>query len=267
MSQEIALREATDLSTEVLDLFSEDAGDGLNMGLDDVQIPLISVLQSLSPQVKKSDPKYIKGAEEGQIYNSLTLEVTDGSKGIFVIVAAYKRHFIEWRPRTAGGGKVAEYAIDSGKDKELQAQETAKGIEYFLPNGNTLEDTAEYYVLIFNEDGSVDRAVLPMSKTNLKVSRRLNSLMSSVKMKNAKGQDFTPAIYSQIYKLTTVVQTKGNNSWYIWAVERVGSVKDATVYEAARQFSQAVRKGEISAPSHDQGGVDSADIGKEDVPF
>ena len=34
-----------------------------NVGTEDIQIPRISVLQALSPQIKKSDPSYIEGAE------------------------------------------------------------------------------------------------------------------------------------------------------------------------------------------------------------
>ncbi len=253
------------VSTEVLDLFSADAGDAIDMGIEDVAIPFISVLQSGSPQVKKSDAKYIKGAEEGSIFNSLSQEVTPGEEGITVIIAAYERVQIEWKPRSKGGGIAGRHAVDSGKEKELREVDTPDGPRMFLPNGNTLEDTAEYYVLLVNKDGSVAQALLPMARTQMKTSRRLNALISSLKLRRSDGSQFTPPIYSQVYKLTTIPQENARGSWYLWQAERVGSVTDKAVYEAAKAFSQAVRKGEVKAPTEDP--LAAGEVKADDVPF
>lgn len=266
MAKDLLVKGASEVSTEVLDLFSADANDGINMGLNDVAIPFISILQSGSPQCKKSDAKYIKGAEEGFIFNTLTQEVVDGNTGINMIIAAYTRALIEWKPRANGGGMAGRHAIDSKKDEELREVTTPDGVRFLLPNGNSLEDTAEYYVLVFNADGTVTQAVLPMSRTQMKTSRRLNALISGIKMKGNDGSDFTPPMYSQVYHLTTTPQENARGSWYMWQVERVEAVKSRGTYEAAKKFSQAVRKGEIKAATDDPT-VPTAEIGKEDVPF
>ena len=57
---------------------AQDAGLGNeNVGTDDLAIPRLDLIQQLSPQIDKSSPKYIEGAETGHIFNTLTGEVYD----------------------------------------------------------------------------------------------------------------------------------------------------------------------------------------------
>ena len=44
---------------------------------NDVIIPRLDIIQGLSPQKDKTHAKYIKGAEEGVIFNSVTGELYD----------------------------------------------------------------------------------------------------------------------------------------------------------------------------------------------
>ena len=71
-STEIALRQAQELAAfEAQQL--EEAGSGFEEATSDsYAVPFLQVLQSGSPQCKKSDGKYIKGAEEGMIFNTVT---------------------------------------------------------------------------------------------------------------------------------------------------------------------------------------------------
>jgi hypothetical protein len=55
------------------DLILKNAGKGLqNVTNDDITIPRLAIVQSGSPQRKKKDEKYIEGAEEGMIFNTVT---------------------------------------------------------------------------------------------------------------------------------------------------------------------------------------------------
>ena len=57
----------------LMDIFEENAGAGLqNIGADQMQIPFIRILQALSPQLNKDKPEYIKGASQGDIFNTVT---------------------------------------------------------------------------------------------------------------------------------------------------------------------------------------------------
>ena len=60
------------------DLIVKNAGKGLqNVSNDDITIPRLAIIQSGSPQRKKKDEKYIEGAEDGMIFNTVTNEVNE----------------------------------------------------------------------------------------------------------------------------------------------------------------------------------------------
>ena len=125
-----------------------------------------------------------------------------------------------------------------------------------LPNGNYLENTASYFVLI--DDGT--SALISMKSTQLKVSRSWNSMMNSIKLKG-KGGMFTPAMYSHIYNLKTVQQSNDKGTWFGWNVAMIGPVQDENLYGAAKAFASSMRNVEVK---HDK---DEPAASKEDVPF
>lgn len=219
-----------------------DAGVGLeNTSAEDYAIPFISILQALSPQLNKQEGKYIKGAEQGQIYNNVTNEVVDGEeKGVLVVPVGFKFTIVEWKPRESGGGIVDVYDRDNAPD---DAEKDAKGRDV-RPNGNTLVSTATHYVLLVEEDGSFEQAVISMSSTQLKKSRRWNSLMAQIKLRGPNGM-FTPPTYSHRYRLKTVPESNNNGSWYGWSVTNEGMLQDRDLYLAAKDFHAAVASGAV----------------------
>src|SRR5688572_26653744 len=87
--------------------FEEEAGQGSQFDISELQIPYISIIQSNSPQVTKGHKDYIKGLETGDIYHTVRKEVTSGEKGISVIQCGSMRRWVEWISRDSGGGFVA----------------------------------------------------------------------------------------------------------------------------------------------------------------
>ena len=75
MSEEkqVAKKEATNVVlAELADQIVADAGKGLqNVKTEDMSIPRLAIVQSGSPQRKKKDDKYIEGAEEGHVFNTV----------------------------------------------------------------------------------------------------------------------------------------------------------------------------------------------------
>ena len=72
-------------STDVLDLLSEHQGVGLDYDTSDLQIPFVRLIQAMSPQIKKSDPSFIPGASQGDIFNTVTGQSWDGEEGVTVV--------------------------------------------------------------------------------------------------------------------------------------------------------------------------------------
>jgi hypothetical protein len=94
-----------------------------------------------------------------------------------------------------------------------------------------------------------------MKGTQLKVSRKWNSMMMGIKMQGKNGL-FTPPTYSHIYNLKTVQMSNDKGTWFGWDVTKVGPVSDKSIYDMAKNFAVSVGKGEIQA-KHGNNEVDS----------
>jgi len=227
-------------------MFEEDALSGFEgMNQDDFALPFLRLLTNTSPEVGEVD-----GAMPGMIYNTVTGELYDGKKGIEVIPVAYVRQYIEWAPRGSGSGApVAMYPATS--DVLSRTHREPGDNKDYLDNGNYIENTANHYVMVVNSEGTPEPALITMKSTQLKKSRKWNSMMQSVKVAGKSGL-FTPPMYSQMYRLTTVPESNDKGKWFGWEVERIGPVEDAGIYQAAKDFANSVNAGEVKVKHHDE---------------
>ena len=226
-------------------LFEADANQGAqNISQEDLALPFLKILGQLSPEVNKRDGKYVEGAEPGKIINTVTNELFDS---VQVIPCHYKRQYVEWQDRgTSSGAPVAIHEADS----DIVSTTTRdKSFKDRLPNGNYLENTANHFVILLGK--SPTTALISMKATQLKVSRKWNSMMMGLKMQGKNGM-FTPPTYSHIYKLKTVQQSNDKGTWFGWDVARVGPVSDAGVYNTAKDFGMNVAKGAVEAKHGEQ---------------
>ena len=237
-------------------MFEDDAAKGLGaIGQEDLALPFLKILGQLSPEVNKRDGKYVEGAEPGMIYNSVSGELFDGVKGIDVIPCFYKLEYIEWKDRGEGlGAPVAIY--DSSSDIMSKTTPDANYKDR-LPNGNYIEKTASHFVIIAGDSPST--ALISMKSTQLKISRKWNSMMSGIKMKGANGM-FTPASFSHIYKLKTTQMSNDKGTWFGWEVSKVGPVTDKGLYDQAKGFSDSISKGSVKAKHGEEKPKDQASI-------
>ena len=224
-------------------IFEDDAAKGLGtIGQEDLALPFLKILGQLSPEVNKRDGKYVEGAEPGMIFNSVSGDLYDGVKGIDVIPCFYKLEYIEWKDRGEGpGAPVAIY--DSSSDIMSKTKPDANYKDR-LPNGNYIEKTASHFVIVSGDSPST--ALISMKSTQLKISRKWNSMMSGIKMKGANGM-FTPASFSHIYKLKTTQMQNDKGTWFGWEVNKVGPVTDKGLYDQAKSFSESISKGSVKA--------------------
>jgi len=237
-------------------MFEDDAAKGLGaIGQEDLALPFLKILGQLSPEVNKRDGKYVEGAEPGMIFNSVSGELYDGVKGINVIPCFYKLEYIEWKDRGEGlGAPVAIY--DSSSDIMSKTKPDANYKDR-LPNGNYIEKTASHFVIVSGDSPST--ALISMKSTQLKISRKWNSMMSGIKMKGANGM-FTPASFSHIYKLKTTQMSNDKGTWFGWEVSKVGPVTDKGLYDQAKGFSDSISKGSVKAKHGEEKPKDQASI-------
>ena len=237
-------------------VFEDDAAKGLGaIGQEDLALPFLKILGQLSPEVNKRDGKYVEGAEPGMIFNSVSGELYDGVKGIDVIPCFYKLEYIEWKDRGEGlGAPVAIYDSSSDIMSKTSADANYKDR---LPNGNYIEKTASHFVIVSGDSPST--ALISMKSTQLKISRKWNSMMSGIKMKGANGM-FTPASFSHIYKLKTTQMSNDKGTWFGWEVSKVGPVTDKGLYDQAKTFSDSISKGSVKAKHGEDKPKDQASI-------
>ena len=239
-------------------MFEADAGEGVsNMGQDDLALPFLKILSGLDPLLDELDH-----AKRGDLYNTVSGQVYKGKDGIRVIPCAYQRRYIQWAPRGSGSGApTAIYETQQDCPKVQRSKDDNK--DYVVGgDGEYIEETHQHFVLILNEDGSVETALIAMKSTALKKSRKWNSMMSSITMQGKNGP-FTPPRYSQVYMMKTVQEENSKGSWHNWEMTREGPITDGAGYKRAKDFYDSINSGDVVVKHQD----DSAPTQSNDVPF
>jgi len=214
--------------------FSADAGAGLEQAdSESYAIPFLSILQGLSPQIET-----VEGARPGLFINTVTDQI---SKTVRVIPCSYTRRYLQWAPRSEGGGFRGEH---QPKDVETGKVGQRGDDGRFYIGDDLLKDTRSHYVLVETEDGNWSPAMLSLSSTQIKKSKRWMSMIQGIKMGEGDAK-FTPPMFSHVYELGTVKEENSEGSWWGLTVKLDGPVTDAVVYAEARAFSQEVAQGRI----------------------
>jgi len=241
--QENAVVVQEQLNLALTTVMEQDAGGGFEEADSaSYAIPFLQLLQANSPQVKKSDGAYIKGAEEGMLFNTVTNECYDGTEGVTVIPCHYTQRFIEWKLRENGGGFVKEHLPTDTIVNQTNKDEKGR---FITPNGTQLVDTRNHYLLIFTKSGELTPAIVSMSSTQLKKSRQWMSMMQGTKIKNSTtGMFETAPMYSRKYRLSTSAESNDKGSWFGYRIELAGVVEDSAEYAEAKSFHNAIRAGQ-----------------------
>jgi hypothetical protein len=247
MAKGTAVAEATTGNALVLmSSFEEDAQSGFDgMNQEDFALPFLKLLTNTSPEIGD-----VEGAVPGMIYNSVTGTLFDGKKGILVVPCAYVRQYIEWAPRGSGSGAPIAIYPSTSDILSKTHREPGENRDY-LDNGNYIENTANHYVMVLDDNGVPSPALIVLKSTQLKKSRKWNSMMMSIKMPGKNGL-FTPPMYSQIYRLTTVKESNDKGQWFGWEVGHVSAIEDASVFQGAKTFATSVSSGDVKVKHSDE---------------
>jgi hypothetical protein len=239
-------------------VFEEDAGIGLGqLGQEDVALPFLKVLSRQDPILDDLD-----NAKAGDIYNTVTGQVWKGKEGISVVPCVYQRRYIEWAPRGTGtGAPINIFTPDDDRPKTERSSEDNR--EYVVDGqGSYLEETHQHFIVIVGDDGSMETALIAMKSTQLKKSRKWNSMVQSRTMQGKNGM-FTPPRFSHVYALKTVSEENSKGSWHGWEISLNGPVEDANIYQSAKAFATSILAGEVNVKHQDE----SADVNTDDIPF
>ena len=265
----IAKRGETSLATAAS--FEAQSAAGFEEADDDAySIPFLAMLQSGSPQCKRSEGAFIKGAEEGMVMNTVTQELIDMSEdaGVVIIPVHYRRVFGKWKPRDEGGGFLGE--ISPG-DALIETAERDGG-KLVLPDGNHLVDTRKHYVLLVNfEAKTFDAAIIAMTSTQIKKSRNIMTRLRNLKLRGENGGFFTPPMYANVLRLESTPENNDQGSWMGWkpVFEELRQLDleddfEAEIFQAAINFRDAIVGGQVKEQNIDVtsgDGGDSEEVG------
>lgn len=230
--------------TELAQQLIADVGQGFeNMGRDDIALPFIGLIQSMSPQRKRTDPKYIPGAEEGRWFNSVTNELYP-AEGVRIIPVHYEKVYNEWIPRSVGGGFVATY---KSREEALEGKRMDPvGHSEGQPVYTDIVDTAVHYVLAQSANGDWQPAILSLKSTGLKYSRQLNGQLQLLKL-DVDGNKITPPMFASVYVLSSMEVSNDQGTFFVPQFTREGwvwDVADLGVYAEAKAFREVVTSGQ-----------------------
>ena len=111
-------------------------------------------------------------------------------------------------------------------------------------DGSYIEETHQHFVIIINEDGSRETALIAMKSTQLKKSRKWNSMISTTMIKGKNGPFQAPRC-SHIYDIKTIPESNDKGSWHGWEVSRDGPIQDANLYSQCKAFAKSISEGEV----------------------
>lgn len=266
MTKEIALEQPGALAPMPfsVDEMSADVGLGGNVGLADISVPYMYILQTNSPQVNPDHAKYVHDAKAGMIYLSNIEKVFDGrTVGVTIVPCYYERLVTEWLPRSSGGGLVASH------DPEAEILKTTKTIQSegktisVLPNGHQVIETAYHYMLVQDPVSKIwYQTIAPFKSTALKASRRMNSTINTTMIPDTDKR--APRFLFK-WQLTSIKEQKDDYVWSSPRLEQLGMVT-ADVYNSAKAYALIAAKGilrRVAAESEQEDG--EANIAKQSM--
>jgi hypothetical protein len=210
-----------------------------NVGVEDIIIPRLEIIQALSPQVKRGDAKYIDAAKPGMLVNSVSQELYGES--VVVIPIVYQKQWLVWGRRKYIDESGREQKSEGGFFGAFNSPEEAKDrVESEVKDNGTnprsLEvlDTPSHLCLLLNfGTGKTEEVMVSMPRTKAKVSRQWNSLV-----RMAGGDRF-----SRAYKVSAVMEKNKQGDDYInFNVTQLGFPSKA-VYEKAEGLYKQMQAG------------------------
>lgn len=178
------------------------------------QIPMLSILQKLSPQVDKDEPEYVKGAKPGMIYHNIRKEVYEA---INVIPAHYRKVYLEWVLRENGGGFRGEHSLEEGRKMLATCTKNDKG-QFILPEGTQLSETANFYVLFEFAEGQFEPVLISMASSQLKSARLWMSQMKAATIVIGDETYSNLKMNAYVWTLATEQLSNDKGKWYGWTV-------------------------------------------------
>lgn len=214
--------------------YSQFAGQGFeDVKAKDLQIPFLSILQKLSPQVDSNHSEYIDGAKQGELFNTVSKERYNK---LVVVPLFFTSAVVEWKPER--GGFVASHAHTA--EIVQQARKGDKN-KLFAKNGNELVDTSYMHVLYATHANSpaVDYQHIVMTFTVTQLKKARLWITNAQKMTMDNGKPFP--LFAFRYDVETLLEANEKYNWHGYKITRSNAEPiedDALIDKAITHYNQ-----------------------------
>lgn len=194
-----------------------------NVDFEDLILPRIDVAQALSPQLDTTSDRYIEGLKAGDMFNSVSGKIY--GRTLDFIPLFFRKEYLLFKDRSMGGDFGGSYSSEA---EALAAMPDENGWEVSQADVN--------YVLVVEDGRIIEQAAISMTRTKIKVARRLNTLTAM-----SKGPR-----YAATYRLGTVKETNSKGSFFNFDVARVGYISDEDMFTAAQEAYEVISKNAVT---------------------
>lgn len=178
----------------------------------DIQMPRLGIAQTNSPEVEEGNARFIADLKAGMFFNNVTRQIIP-SPISFTVIRTERPRFIEFIPRTEGGG-IRDYNVPAD-DPRTQFRQ-GEGGKTLPPLATKFYDFIILMLPVNMNDPMSNVIALSLKSTGLKVARQLNGL---IKLRNAPS-------FAGKYKLTTKRETNSKGTWSGPVIENDGWVTE-----------------------------------------
>ena len=232
--------------------YDDDLGQGMEEARPEhFSIPRLVILHKQSPQCDTDNGAFVPGAKQGSMFNTVTKAIYDE---VILIPCFFRQTWIEWIPRTKGGGFVHQH-MSHPRDANTQV-----GGPEMMPSGNELVDTYNFFCMMMREDNSgADPVMLGFTSVQ---RRKGKDWLTTINQKTATRPDGSikslPS-YACSYKMSTVPESNDKGNWAGWKIDaHLWVPATSPLYTAAKAFYQACSK-DVVIVEYDQEDVEQGE--------
>lgn len=190
---------------------NERVGQGSeNVKAEDMAIPRIKLLQSISDEVQPGNPVYLEEAKPGMLIDSVSKKLYTS---LYLINLHFSKRIVAWRKRKLGGGMFGQF------DSEAEAYAALEEAKQPVENYDIVENPTHLVMLIDEDGNSQGTALLDMPGIKGKVSKNWNTLI------NDKEKAGHPR-FSVVWELSSFADSNSEGNFHQYSVEYVVDAPD-----------------------------------------
>jgi len=208
-------------------------------------IPMIKILQTLSPACKKNGASYVPGAEPGLLH--INMFSPPLRQSVEFIHCALSISWNEWVPRERGGGFAGQHFGGSADAPPnlpglRKAQDPDVRMPRWFRGDNELIYTRTHIGLVL-DSGIVVPFAFPMTMTGIAISRTWKGQINIQSQIWARDNDLLAAPpYVSVWRIATTERTNNKGSFFVPQISFVRGLKsgeDDDVFAMAVQLAKA----------------------------